>query len=232
MKAARDFFIAGSIVLTLSNVSVRLLSYAYRIVMARLLSPYQFGILNLALPAQFMVIMLTSSGIAPSIAKFVSDTNAKRGDLNRLASSVIFYYTLGGAAIGLVFFFLAWPLGIYIFKDVNAVVPLQISALAVPFTILVSTYTGIFQGLKKVGYMSGALLFEQGMRIVLSVVLVIAGFEALGAIGCSSIGFAAAVPMSFILFKRMGLGLGERDIRVFKEVFYFSIPTSVTAISS
>ncbi|MFQ5800570.1 MAG: flippase [Candidatus Hydrothermarchaeales archaeon] len=232
MKSTRDFIIAGSLILTISNLAVRLLSYIYRIVMGRLLDPYQYGILNLALPLQFMVIVLTSAGIAPSIAKFISESKAKGEDVKRLASSCLFYYTLGGAGIGLIFFALASPLGRVVFGDANAVLPLRISAVAIPFGILISVYTGIFQGLKKVSYMSGVLLFEQGLRVIFAVALVVVGFEAVGAIGGSTLGFAVAVPLSYVLFKRLGLSFGEHSFEIFKEVFYFSIPTSITALSS
>jgi stage V sporulation protein B len=232
MTTAKKFIVTGSIILALSNVSVRSLSYVYRVAMGRLLSPYEFGILNLALPLQFMIILLTSAGIAPSIAKFVSDKGGSKEDLDRLISSVIYYYTLGGMILGLFFLVLAWPVGNLFFGDENAVLPLLISALALPFGILVSVFTGIFQGLKKAAYMSSVLLFEQGMRVLFAIVLVSAGFGAVGAIGGSTLGFIVAIPFSLVLFKRFGLGLGARDFKVFKSVFYFSIPTSVTALSA
>ncbi len=232
MTTAKKFIITGSIILALSNISVRFLSYVYRVAMGRLLSPYEYGILNLALPLQFMIILLTSAGIAPSIAKFVSDKESDKESLKQLISSVIYYYTLGGLILGLVFMVLAWPVGNLVFGDENAVLPLLISALALPFGILVSVFTGIFQGLKKASYMSSILLFEQGMRVLFAIVLVGAGFGAVGAIGGSTIGFIAAIPFSLVLFKRLDLGLGARDFNVVKTVIYFSVPTSITALSS
>jgi stage V sporulation protein B len=232
MKSTKNFLITGSIILTISNVAVRLLSYVYRVIMGRLLNPYHYGILNLALPLQFAIIVLTSSGIAPSIAKFISECKAKEGDLDRLASSCIFYYTLVGVALGLGFFALAPFLGTFIFSDENVILPLQISAVAVPFGILISVYTGIFQGLKKITFMSAVLLLEQALRIILAVCLVAIGFKAVGAIGGPTFGFVLAVPFSYYLFKRTGLNFANRDLGIFKDVFMFSIPTTITALSS
>jgi stage V sporulation protein B len=232
MKASTNFLITGSIILTISNVAVRLLSYVYRVIMGRLLSPYNYGILNLALPLQFAIIVLTSAGIAPSIAKFVSECKAKEGDLDSLASSCIFYYTLGGMGLGLGFFALAPFLGTFVFGDENVVLPLQISAVAVPFGILISVYTGIFQGLKRITFMSAVLLLEQALRVILAVLLVAAGFKAVGAIGGSTFGFVLAVPFSYYLFKRTGLKFVNNDFGIFKDVFLFSIPTTITALSS
>ncbi|RMF90181.1 MAG: flippase [Methanobacteriota archaeon] len=228
----RRFIITGSLMLTLSNLGVRLLGYVYRIVMGRMLTPYEYGVLNLALPLQFMVIVLTSAGIAPSIAKFVSEARAKGEDVNRLASSCLFYYTSAGALVGLFFLAIASPLAHSVFRDGSVLLPLQISAAAVPFGILISVYTGLFQGLKKVGYMSGVLLFEQGMRLILAWLFVAAGFGVVGAIGGSTLGFAAALPLAYVLLRGLGLRSGGPDFRLFREVFYFSIPTSITALST
>lgn len=232
MGAAKRFILTGSIILTLSNVAVRLLSYLFRVAMGRLLSPYEYGILNLALPLQFMIILLTSAGIAPSIAKFVSDAQGDRERLSRLTASVIYYYTIGGLLLGAIFFILARPIGALLFGDVNAILPLQLSALAMPFGIVVSVFTGIFQGMRKAHFMSGALLFEQVLRVVFAVLLVVLGFGAVGGIAGSTLGFILAIPFSIVLFKTLNLELGRRSYTVFKEVFWFSVPTSITALSS
>ncbi len=232
MKSGSKFIITGSLLLTGSNLAVRALSYVYRIIMARLLTPYQYGILNLALPLQFMVIVIASAGIAPSVAKFISEDVAKGGDPAGRASSCIFYYTLFGGVIGLIFLALSPLIGKGVFHDANAVVPLQISALAIPFGIIVSAYTGVFQGQKRIDYMSGVLLLEQSMRVAASVALVVLGYEVVGAIGGSTFGFIGAVPISYFILRRSGMKAGNRDLEVFKEVFYFSIPTSITALSS
>ncbi len=232
MKKSRSFIIAGSLILTLSNVVVRFLSYVYRIVMARMLDPHSYGVLNLALPLQYMVILLTSSGIAPTIAKFVSEKKAKKEELGSLIESNLFYYTAGGALIGLLFFAFSPVLGNWLFKDQAATTLLMISSIAIPFAILVSVYTGVFQGFKKVNFMGGVLVFEQTARIGFAVLLVAMGYGVIGAIWGSTFGFIIAVPVAFALFKRLGTGVGRRSLETFKEVFYFSIPTSITALSS
>ena len=48
----------GGLVLSASNLLVRLASYVYRVLMGRLLSPYEFGLLNLAKTVQYMAVIL------------------------------------------------------------------------------------------------------------------------------------------------------------------------------
>jgi stage V sporulation protein B len=129
-------------------------------------------------------------------------------------------------------FIIAPFIGNFVFRDLNVVLPLRIASLAIPLGIFISVYTGIFQGLKRIGYMSGVLLFEQLMRVVLALFLVTAGLGVVGAISGSTLGFLLAVPLSYILYKRLGLSFKDYDFNIFKEIFYFSIPTSITALSS
>ncbi|MDI6654850.1 MAG: flippase [Candidatus Hydrothermarchaeota archaeon] len=224
----------GSLVLTLSNLTVRIGGYVYRILMGRMLTPYEFGLLNLALPLQYMVVILTSSGIAPSIAKFVSGYEAKK-DYNKrdsVISSSLFFYTLLGISFGAAFYILADPIGIYIFHDPNVVKPLKISSMALPFGVLIAVYTGVFQGFKKFSHMSATLVAEQALRIIFALVLVYYGLSAVNAILGSTLGFIATALLAYLLFRKVHQKFSSFSFENFKEVFYFSVPVSATALSA
>ena len=226
--------IEGSLILAFSNTLVRVIGYVYRVLMGRMLTPYEYGLLNLALPLQYMIMILTSSGVAPGIAKFVAEYDAVDDEesLNYVISSSLLYFPLIGLLLGLVLFFLARPIGIYLFHDVNVIIPLQISAMALPFGMGISVYTGIFQGFKKIEYMSVVLIFEQLLRVVFATFLVFLGWKTIGAISGSSLGFVFALPFAYLLFKHLKLRYTKQGFEQFKEVFYFSIPTSATALAA
>ncbi len=224
----------GGIVLTAGNIAVRFGSYLYRILMGRMLTPFEYGLLNLALPLQFLVIVLTSSGIAPTIAKFVSEDEGKKDNvgLKLTISSSLFYYSLIGLILGAIFFLLAQPLAIYLFREPRVVLPLQISAIAMPFAIAVAVCTGVFQGFKRFALMGGTLVLEQAFRIIFAVVFVYFGLEAVGAISGSSLGFVVTVPLALLLLKKHISKLPRPELQHFKHILYFSIPTSITALSA
>jgi len=232
MDRSKSFIIKGSLVLAAGNLGVRTLGYVYRILMGRLLTPYAYGILNLALPVQFMVMVLASAGIAPSIARFVAQRRATGEELGELLSSSILYYSLTGLLLGAAFLLLSPALGYAVFSEPLAVKPLLIASLAVPLGIAVSAYTGVFQGVKKVEYMSLTLVFQQLLRVLLGAALVLGGYGVIGAIGGSTLGFALALPLSYLLYRRLELPSGAPSLNVYKEVLYFSIPTSLAALSS
>jgi stage V sporulation protein B len=222
----------SSLILTFSNLAVRISGYLYRIIMGWMLTRYEFGVLNLALPLQYLVVILASTGIAPSIAKFVAERKENKRALGLTISSSIFYYSAIGIICGLVFYLLAQPIGLNFFRERDVVLPLKISAVALPFGFLVAVCTGIFQGFMKMSYMAFTLLFQQFARIGLAIFFTLISATAVSAILGSTLGFAAAVPIAYILFRRLDQRLGDRDFGIFREIFGFSIPVSITAISA
>ncbi len=226
----------GSLILTSSNLIIRVAGYLYRILMGRMLSPYEFGILNLALPIQYMVIILASSGIAPGIAKFVSEFETKKDVKKRdvVISSSVLYFTLIGTVIGAVFYLLSDIISIKIFHDGNVAAPLKISSIAIPFGILIASFTGTFQGFKRFDLMGVTLVIEQVLRILFAVIFVSIGFQAIGAIGGSTLGFMLTVPAAYLIFRKSGLSLkfSRADFNDFKKILRFSIPISVTALAA
>jgi stage V sporulation protein B len=224
----------GSLVLTSSNLAVRVLGYLYRVLAGRMLAPAEFGILNLALPIQYMVIILSSSGIAPAISKFVSEYEAKGDHKKRdvVISSSLAFYTLLGTALGVIFYLASPYIGLYIFHEERAIVPLQIASIALPFGMLVAVYTGIFQGFKRMEYMGGTLVIEQVLRVVFAVLLLSVGATAMNAILGSTLGFIVVLPIAYLIFKKMGLRISEPSFDEFKKIFKFSLPVSATALAA
>lgn len=224
----------GSLILTFSNLSVRLLGYLYRILMGRMLSPYEFGLLNLALPLQYMVVILASSSIAPSMAKFISQYQAT-GELKKRDSAVyssLVYFTAIGVVLGVLFYVSAAPIGKYVFHEPRVAELIRISALALPLGLAVASLTGAFQGVKRFDYMALTLLFQQALRILLAVFLVFLGYEALGAILGSTLGFLAALPIAFYLLRNLGLRPANPKLEEFKGVLFFSLPVSATSLAA
>lgn len=224
--------IRGSLILTFSNLSVRFAGYLFRIIMGRFLTPYEFGLLNLALPLQYMIVIFASSGIAPSIAKFVSQFHADAHRRARVVYSSLFYYTFIGAVFGLFFYFIAEPIGTRIFHEPRVVELIKISSLAFPLGMATASITGAFQGCQRFDFMAITLVSQQMLRIIFAVLLVFLGYQAFGAILGSTLGFLVALPIAFLLLRNLGLRYFPPKLEEFKGVFLFSLPVSATSLAA
>lgn len=228
-----DKILKGSLILTLSNLSVRFTGYLFRILMGRYLTPFEFGLLSLALPLQYIVVLLASSGIAPSVAKFVSQLKEDKNQ-GAVAFSSLFFFTIIGAILGVIFYLSAEPIGARVFHEPEVVDLLKISSLAFPLGLATATLTGAFQGYKRFDLMAAILVTQQILRILFAVSLVFMGYKALGGIVGSTLGFLATLPLALILFIRLPFSGNKYIIspRMFKDVFLFSIPISLTSLAT
>jgi len=226
-------FIKGSMILASGNLFVRAAGHIYRVLMGRMLTPYEYGLLNLALPLQYLVIILTSAGVAPSIAKFVSEYKAK-GEImrvRRITYSSIFFYTLIGFVLSSILVLLAPVIANYVYHEPNATAPLRVAAMAIGFGFMVAAFTGIFQGHKRMDFMAATLASQQALRIIFAVALVYSGAHVFGAILGSTLGFIGSFALAFLLFRRIqGAYIGPH-FKDFREVFTYSIPISATALA-
>ncbi len=222
-----DKILRGGLLLTMSNMGIRFLGYFYRILMGRFLAPSEFGLLNLALPLQYLIVLLASTGIAPSVARFVAKERRKG-----LVSSCLVYYGLAGAAMGAVFYLAAEAVATKVYGNPDLTELIKISSLAFPLGAVTASLTGAFQGYKMFGFMAWTLLVQQAMRILFALALVFMGMGAVGAIMGSTLGFLAAIPLALVFLKRLSVGKYSVKFREFKKVFLFSLPISTTSMAT
>ena len=217
----------GSIILSASNLSIRVLGHIYRILMGKMLLPYEFGLLNLALPFQYMIFIISSSGIAPSVARFV----AKEDEKNKIVSSSFFYFFLCGVILTTILIFLAPFIGKQLLHCEQVVKLLEISAIAIPIGFLISSSTGTFQGFKKFEYMAYTLVSLQIARILLAF-LFVGSLREIGAILGSTLGFLAVLPVVLIFIRKLKIRFCLPSFETFREIFLFSLPVSTTAFAT
>lgn len=229
---AMDKVVRGSLILTFSNLTVRFAGYVFRILMGRFLAPQEFGLLNLALPLQYMVILFASSGIAPSVAKFVSEFRADERRRAGVVYSGVVFYPVIGAVLGLFFYLAAVPIGTRVFHEPAVADLLKIAAFAFPLGMATAALTGTFQGYKRFDMMAATLIFQQLSRIVFGVALVFLGYQAFGAILGSTLGFAATLPLALVFLRYLQVGRFSVVGEDFKKVFMFSLPVSLTSLAT
>jgi|TARA_Y100000310_G_C20667485_1_gene808421 stage V sporulation protein B len=202
--------------------------------MGRALTVNEFGVLNLALPIQFTIIMMTSIGIAPSIARFTA-RHLGRNERNKLAelySSTLFYYVIGATVLGIIVFFSSNWLAYSFFNVPELSLIIKITAFGIPFGVFVSVFTGFFQGFKKMDKMSYTILASQIFRVASAAVFVWLGYKVVGAILGSSLAFVFGVMIGYLFFRKLDIKYTKAKFETFYEVFKFSIPTSISGLAT
>lgn len=200
---ARPGLIGAAWLFLAVNVA-NLLAYLYQVAMLRLLPPAEFSILV----ALFAALIIEAQGIQliqQAAAKIVADRRAV-GDEPAIAA-----------------FVRSWGLRIALVVAIPSILlalatPLASPALGFPaptvamlgasllFASLFAFGAGVLQGLGRFVWLGGLLIAQAGARLVLGVLLVLAGLGVVGAFGAAAAAIAlsfvaAAVPLRSLLFR-------------------------------
>ncbi|MEG3224874.1 MAG: polysaccharide biosynthesis protein [Methanobacteriales archaeon Met13] len=232
----------GSLIMLIGAFVFRIGGYFYRFATAYLLGPVGFGILNLAIPLQGILITLASGGMPPAIAKYVAEYSAQGDD--EMVKQVIHTSSKMVLILGLLFsvaiFLLAEPLAVGFFNKPEATQPFQLVALITPFSVMVAVLRGTFQGSYQMGNIVITKAFEQIFMISSAIILILAGFYVAGAVIGTSIGFIASAAAGYVLYRR-GVGFNLKDIKltlsfkqelsIAKMLFIFALPVVITGLA-
>lgn len=232
----------GSLIMMIGYFIFRIGGYLYRFATAFLLGPAGFGILNLALPTQGILIQIAAAGMPPAIAKHVSEYSAKGEDemVKQVIHTSIKIVIVMGLFISVAIFLLADPLAYNVFHKPEAALPLKLVALITPFSILVGVFRGAFQGVFQMGNIVITKAFEQIFMISSAIVLILLGFYVAGAVIGTSIGFIFSLLAGYYLYRK---GLGKRlknvkltfttkeELALAKALLIFAFPVLITGLA-
>ncbi|MDO5825602.1 MAG: O-antigen and teichoic acid export protein [Methanosphaera sp. rholeuAM130] len=234
---------AGSIITMLGSVILRLGGFIYRFILSRLLTTAEYGIVGLTLPFQNTFIIAASGGIPPAIAKYVSQYKAvddKRmvHQISVTGMKLMIFLSIIAAIIMLL---ISEPVAMTMWHKPEAILPLRLVSLIVPFSVIVGALRGIFQGFYNMQDLFYSKFIEQIATLILASSLVFIGWYAAGAVLGTALGFLVSLLGSYYLYKRdiKDVYLTEEyDKLSFKEesqimiqIFKFSIPVVISGIA-
>lgn len=77
MKINTKSLIYGTAVMTLANLTIRILGFVYRVVLSRIIGPQGLGLIQLVYPVFFIAVAFTGSGLPLAVSRLVSEKKAK-----------------------------------------------------------------------------------------------------------------------------------------------------------
>jgi len=232
----------GSAIMLIGYFLFRIGGYVYRFATANLLGPASFGILNIALPTQQILIQIASGGIPPAIAKHVSEYSAKGDEemVKQVIHTSLKIVIVLGLLFSLVIFLLADPLANSYFHKPEAALPLKLVALITPFSVLVSVFRGVFQGSFQMENIVFTKAFEQVFMISSAIILIKVGFDVAGAVIGTAIGFMFSALAGYYLYRR-GVGKHLKNVKLkftkkeelalAKVILIFAFPVVITGLA-
>lgn len=161
-------FIKGAAILTAAGLIAKVMGFAYRIILTRIIGTRGMGLYQVAYPVYTTLLVVSRSGIPIALAKLISE-KISLGD--RKAAFQVF--TVGrymaffiGLFVSILMAVLAKPLTVLFKWGPEAYYPILAISPAIFFVSLMATYRGFFQGLQNMVPTAISQIIEQFIRMI------------------------------------------------------------------
>ena len=134
----------------------KVLTYIYRVLIARYFGPDSYGVFSLALIVLGIFISLSSVGLPGGISRFVPYYLGEKqyGKVSYLLKFSGFVMVLISLFLGIVMFLTSDLIALNFFEDSNLVIPLKIFSLLVPLSVIGNLFLDIIKSHEKPGWYS------------------------------------------------------------------------------
>ena len=164
--------VKGAGITLIMSVLAAVIAYITRIVLARNLGPYEYGLFSSVLTVIIFLLFFRDLGLRQSLSKHIAEFKAKK-DYRRIKTtinSVFLFQLLSSLLLIIILYLFSDYLALNYFKDLNAAWVLKIFLIYVLFSIFFIVLKGIFQGFQKMLLFSSVEFSKNLIILVLTLV--------------------------------------------------------------
>lgn len=233
-------FWRGGALLALTAVAMRMVSLAFNVYLTDRLGGEGMGLITLVLSVYGFAVTFATSGIQLSATRMVAAAIGRGSDREiRQAMRRCNLYALAFGTVGAVLLCGFAPLlAERLLKDASLALSLRILSPALPCIALSASLTGYFTAVRRVRKAAAKTVFEQGVKIALTVLglrLLLprgTGYSCLAVVGGSSLAELLSFFLAWILYRRDLRAVGRGGVPasgLFRELCRIALPVAFTA---
>jgi len=206
------------------------------IILARLLSPAEYGLYSVALVPSLMINLFRDWGVNSAMTKYVAHfrTEKKEEDVRDIIAAGLIFEISTGLVLSLLSVFLAGFIASTIFHRPESAPLISIVSITIFSGSLLTAAQSSFVGFERMEFHSLILICQAVVKSVLSPLLVLLGFGALGAVFGYTFSFLVAgivgsTILYFLLFrnlKRTKINRFEKT-KTLKTLLHYGVPLSI-----
>jgi O-antigen/teichoic acid export membrane protein len=222
----------------LVTFAMSIIRYLFKISMARMLDVRGCGLISAVEPIIIFTASLTLTGFASALSKYLSEEMAKdnRKTAENYVSTALFYIFPLSIVVTIIVFFLSGFIAQTVFREPDLTILIQIIILVLPVEALWLVIDGLFMGLHESPYYTYCMFVYNVVMLAAAVLLVMAGFDAKGAVTGILIGDISGLIVAYIVYikkikKRISLSAGKQSFVLLKKLVNFAVPKTVTSVS-
>ena len=186
--------------LVVSNV----ISAISTIVVARMLSPAEYGLVGVASAAPGLIALFRDWGMDTAMVRHIAQLRSEddpTGVRNTILAGLTFML-LGGLLLSVISFFLSGILAAEVFHRPEMTSLIRVSSFVIFAGALLLALESVFAGFEEMSYRSLVLVSQASLKVILSPLLIVFGLGALGAVLGATLStlLAGSVGISLLYF--------------------------------
>ncbi len=201
------------------------------ILIARLLTDAQYGLLTVVIIPPTMLSLFRNLGVNSAIIRFTARYRAEGKDtqIRSVMISGLLFEGLMGVAFSAVIAVLSKPLALHVFHRPQAIDLMRLASLLVLADAFFTFSVSVFTGFEKMKNYSLMLILRSAIKAVLAPFLVFIGLGPLGAllgfIAAYALSAAVGTAISFVfLFRQLPPGDNSGILETLKEMLNYGLP--------
>lgn len=209
------------------------------IILARLMSPEEYGLYYIALTPSYMIILFRDLGVNSAMTKYTASLRAEsrtEDALDIIRAGLIFEIATG-IALTLVSLLLANFIATSIFHRPESTPLMAIASITIFSGSLLAAGQATFIGFEKMELQSLTTICQAVVKTVTSPLLVFIGYSALGAVLGYAISFVAAsligiIVLCVLILKNHRTGNPQKTglFQTIKKMLHYGVPFSIASI--
>ena len=205
---------------SLDFITITLAGYIFWILMGKMLIPEQYGILTTVVALFYVIVNISSIGLFESLSKLVPEL-MKKGKTKKAHGMIRYSLKLSlplSFVSSFIVYFFSETISYTFYGSADMVLPLQILSIIILTGTAWNAMKGIFIGLQKFKELFVSELLGSIARVLVAVVLVFIGLQAIGAAASWSLSFGIIVLVLLLLLPKLKRGTFDK-LNFFKYSF-------------
>ncbi len=223
-----------SMIVFIGIILSKILTYIYRIIIARHFGPEVYGLFSLGLMILSLTVIFSKLGLPQGNLRYISFYRGKKqiNKIRHIFQSSLILLFFSSIICGITLFFLSNFISINIFHNPDLIIFLKFFSMVVPLSVLLSIFIHILIAYEKISWFSFIFNVLQNLvKVIVIVFLIIIGFKINAVIFSYILGIFIAVVVAFFVckynipevFKKYKLNKKTKS-KISKELFSYSWP--------
>jgi O-antigen/teichoic acid export membrane protein len=202
VDVAGDSARSGSFLAFGMSVATVILSIG-SIVAARILGPELYGQYTLVLVGPQLLFLFTDLGINQGIIKLTADlrSHGESDRVSKIVNTGILLRIIAGTGLSILLYVFAEPFASILLNRADMYPYLQITAILILFQALYSTAVSAFVGVDRAEFSAITSNMQAVIRTLVTILLLLLGFNLLGALAGNILGYAVAGICGIVILK-------------------------------